>query len=243
MSVWIGELKGAKDRKRGQPGINDYPALRDRFFSRLAGIEGLAFRIIYLDRGAHRWLDGVGSGKLYGKGLQLILSTVRIARSTKLVSVAIDSMSTAKPSWHRQKSYRWRGRREGQRKQRKWDKVRHKAWSQRIDDTLRMIYQGVQLHRKVWIIPSHECRGIQAADILSNFCFRYHRLHIGSAPFAHARDVAAGTDGYRPRRTPTREWFASYRLLQSKTLWMHNPRIGKLKDMVEWYALHRGARD
>lgn len=217
----ICELKGGEARRKRVyvPGLNDYPFLRNEFFQNL--IQGAHFRIyvLYFDRTSlMRWMP-MHEQRRYGRLLQNLVSDVELLPpNAEFVGVTIDSQSAAKPVQEATKLYTWRKRRAGQRKQRYHDKIRHKRWSQQIDAVLKARYPGDRIHRRIWLVPSHLEKCLQATDVVANFCQRYHSLRIREAPYNHPQPSRAEKD-----------WFEGYDLIADRVWWIHNRRLRKPK--------------
>jgi hypothetical protein len=222
----IVELKGAKTRGRTTyiPGLNDYPHLRNNFFRRLVNIANFRIYVLYFDRPElMEWMPKREERK-YGRMLQNLMTDVELVPpNTHLFSVTIDSQNVAKPTQEGSKLYTWRKRRGGQRKQRIRDKARHRRWIQQINAVLKAKYPGRRMARKIWLVPSHLDTCLQAADIIANFCGRYHRFGIRETPRKHlkiSRDE--------------KEWFNDYYILSNRIWWIHNRRLQKPKHVANF---------
>lgn len=216
------ELKGAESRGKTKPyvpGLNNYPELRDRLFRDLVKVAPFRIYVLYFDRPElMKWMPKLEIRK-YGRLLQNLIADVEVLPPhARLFSITIDSQNTTKATHEDGKLYTWRKRRAGQRKQRIADKARHRRWIQQIKAMLLARYQRIRMNRKIWLVASHNDRGLQIADVIANFCKRYSHLNIHEAPHAHTT-VSHGE----------REWFQSYQILADRIWWIHNRRLRKPK--------------
>lgn len=87
-------------------------------------------------------------------------------------------------------------------------------------------YRGAEMKRKVWLVPSHLDKGLQATDVIANFALRYEELAIGHPPYSH-----------EPVSRAEKEWFGGFEILASRIWWVHNPRLVKPKHVRRWQGL------
>lgn len=216
------ELKGCSPRNKEYiPGLNDYRDLRDKFFLELVNQANFSLHILYIDVNEFNQPLKKSEYKKYGFFLQNLISTIRIIpNNTKLLSVIIDSQNAAKLVQEGIKLYKWRKRRKAQKNQRTNDKKKHKSWSQRIDDLLRLTYKGKKINRKIWFVPSHRDRCLQAIDVITNFSYRYSKLKLNLPPY----NVSTCTQKQK-------KWFNSFEIIKSRTWWIHNPTLKKPKNL------------
>jgi hypothetical protein len=213
----------ARDKTSFVPGLNDQPSLRDDFFRLLT--MGARFRayILYFDRPqAMKWMPK-REQRRYGRLLQRLMAAVELVPSSpETLAITIDSQNVAWPALEQRHLLTWRKRRAGQRQQRMSDNARHRRWIQQINAVLDARYRGTP--SKVWLVPSHLDRGLQAVDVIANFALRYQRLALHHPPYSH-----------EPVSRAENEWFSGFEILASRIWWDHNPRLLKPKHVSRWH--------
>jgi hypothetical protein len=224
----IPELKGAESRNKKTfiPGLNEYPAIRDRFYNRLMQEANFTIHICYMDRKQNEYFNNK-MNKRYGQLLQVLFKSINLpSRNIRHVTVIIDSMAKTKSIQENSITYTWRKREKRERMARIKEKEQHQSWSQRINTLLKYRYPGKKLHRKLWMVRSHQDKCLQAVDIFSNFFCRYRSLGIETSPFLE-KD---------PSRKNQR-WFSVFNQIRSRVWWIHNPRIQKAKNLASYQKL------
>lgn len=226
------ELKGATQRNKEHacvPGLNNRSELRNDFFQKLVDEANFKIFVLYIDRQEliQEWMPQDEHRK-YGRVLQNLISFVELVPPrARFFGITIDSQNTARPTQEGGKLYTWRKRRPTERKHRIGDKARHRRWFKQINAVLRSRYPSAKLKRRIWLVPSHLEPCLQASDVISNFCFRYHRLGLRFPP-NHYSPVAGRVAGAKSNKNAS-DWFEGYRIIAPRVRWIHNPRLRKPK--------------